>query len=82
MVVSCSLRSDKILMSWNFQLYLDYHQIQMSNLSHNMFLEFSKLESFTNYYNWKVRVKQDRESLGHGSFIKCSKWSQTTTFTT
>ncbi len=45
----------------------------MSNLSHNMFLEFSKLESFTNYYNWKVRVKQDRESLGHGSFIKCSK---------
>lgn len=29
----------------------------MSNLSHNMFLEFSKLESFTNYYIWKVRVK-------------------------
>ncbi len=57
MVVSCSLRSDKILMNWNFQLYLDYHQIEMSNLSHNMFLESSKLESFTNYYSWKVGMK-------------------------
>jgi hypothetical protein len=26
-------------------------------LLHNMFLESSKLESFTNYYSWKVRTK-------------------------